>query len=408
MQSWQREEAETIAMKRLILRVTNMYMLESYSLVAIYLRQLFVALVVMSWSATLSSCLFEDQQVPELDWDNQNVPVSGRLSAAKLSLVANYLTVVLEQQIITLGEQSPGIVGELARTQIPTHTAADIRDLNNDILPDVVLTSYANNSVIAFVGLRGGGFDEAVTLPLTGHGSQVKVEDMNNDSKMDIVATSTGSGQKVTIHLYLNKQNFEYRLAKVQPTLLDTDRSLQIISMNYDVYPDIFIRTSFPEIGILAYQSEQEAFETQYWPKKFQFPFTSAYCIGHFDDDAQLDLIANYSGFDFDYASLHKGTSSGLFSDDAVKLDLAGPTASLEAIDLNLDGLDDLIGAEYRTSDISLTNRLFCYYSSGNFTFHPPIIIPMEADLINFIVDGQYVICALKNGSLSVQKMPKI
>jgi FG-GAP-like repeat len=358
-----------------------------------------------------SACTSNDEESDMNRWTDQCLALEGSLSAVN-KIDTNFdnvddLIVVTEKYITVFTQTSHGSdLQENKRTLITPHTDADIDDLNNDKIPDVILTSYSSNSLTVLMGMNNGEFREVAVLPLTGHGSRVRIADLDMDSNKDIIATSNGSGQKVTVHVYLNKQSFEFELLKVLPTLLDTDRRMKIVNKNSDRYPDLFLRTSFPEMSILINLPEQNSFDIRYWPEKFQFPFTSAYETGDFNGDGQLDLVANYSGFDLDYVLVHKGIPSALFEEESVKLNLETPTSLLEAKDLNFDGKDDLVGVESRT-DASLSNRIFCYYSKGNFIFSKPAIIEMKADVQYFTVLDRYLVCALSNGNLEIRDLLK-
>ncbi len=99
----------------------------------------------------------------------------------------------------------------------PDFFALTVGDFNEDTHPDLVVTNYTSNNVVAFFGTGTGTFSAPSALPSSGDGNPlgVAVGDFNNDNHQDLAVAFYGS---FVVRLYLGSGSGTFTLGTAMPT----------------------------------------------------------------------------------------------------------------------------------------------------------------------------------------------
>ena len=164
--------------------------------------------------------------------------------------------------------QGLGNGGFLSPLQLPKeekYFLSDIADLNEDGKPDLVIASYWNNGLKIYFGKGSNQFSEGVYMATGVHGRNVRCVDINRDGHVDIVASTSGSGQTISLHVFLGRGNGSFQAKQSFLSVLDTARELYIIDKNNDGRLDVIVSSSFPWF-VMFLQQTDGSFQPSYHP----------------------------------------------------------------------------------------------------------------------------------------------
>ncbi len=291
---------------------------------------------------------------------------------------------------------------------------SDMADLNGDGLVDMVISSYWANGFKIFLGKGTGQFSEGVYVATGVHGRAVKCVDINKDGKTDIVSVTSGSGNTISLHVFIGKGDGSFLPKKTFPSVLDTSKDIFITDKNGDGLPDVAVSSSFPWL-VIFYQMPEGNFVPGYVPT-----YTPARINFHdFDKDGRQDLLLLYSSYDntsgSDSMVIKLNTGNDGFS-DAIKITQFQQAKlrpyNVQIADVNDDGHADIFMNHTDMEGYS-TDTLFYMLGGGNLSFNSPQSIVMPAkiaafDLADLNADGKkdlIVSCSSKNLYVSLNSL---
>lgn len=257
---------------------------------------------------------------------------------------------------------------------------SDVADLNRDGYPDLVISSYWNNGFKIYYGKGNNLFTEGVFMHTGVHGRDIKCVDINKDGYMDIVATTSGSGHTISLHVFLGKGDGSFHTKRSYPSVLDTSKDIYILDKNSDGLLDVVVSSSFPWFVMFLQQSDGS------FVPKYQPTYTTAQlAFDDLNDDGKVDAILMYSSFDNDPGSdsivirLNTGDSSfgpgrklNLFAERGMR------PAFFRMADVNNDGNSDLL-FNHLDAEGFPTDTVFYMLGKANLEFAQPAYLVMPA-----------------------------
>ncbi|CAF4135376.1 unnamed protein product [Adineta steineri] len=278
-----------------------------------------------------------------------------------------------------------------------------VSDLNNDNKLDIIVVNHGTNNVGIFVG-RGNGTFEAQFIISTGYESQpysVAVDDLNNDTYMDIVVACSGLN---TIDVLLGFGNGSFTI----PYKYSTNNNSFPLSL---VIGDFDNDTQL-DIAVANYQSESVGIFFGYGNGLFidQMIFFSvtynfnpyAIASGDFNGDNRLDIaVVNY---DYNYVDIVLTYRNYTFlSQNTYSTDNGSNPTSIAVVDFNNDKQLDIVVANYGTDNIGI------FLGYGNGTFSTQITYstgdnsqPQAVTIGDFNNDKQLDIVVANNGTNNI------
>lgn len=287
-----------------------------------------------------------------------------------------------EQFGILKGKGSGRFAQERLHVKPVNYGRSSVADLNKDGWPDLVLSSYWDNGIRVYYGNAAGEFVNSTYYPTGVHGREVVCTDINKDGYDDIITTTSGSGNQISLHVFINKGDGTFHPKQTYPSLLDTCREIFITDKNQDGLPDIIVSSSFPWV-LFYYQQPDGRFLARYRPT-----YTSArVAIADVNNDHKEDLLLLYASFDnmpgSDSIVVLLNTTDTAYA-PAYKLpQFAGnklrPT-DLRLADIDRDGYQDMIMNQLDL-DGSYDDTVFYCTGRPDGAFNPPVAIAMPANV---------------------------
>ena len=262
---------------------------------------------------------------------------------------------------------------------------SDIADLNGDGIPDMVISSYWANGFKIFFGKGGGKFQEGIYVPTGVHGRAVKCVDINQDGKTDIISTTSGSGNTISLHVFLGKGDGSFLPKKSFPSVLDTSKEIFVTDKNGDGLPDVAVSSSFPWL-VIFYQTAEGNFIPEYIPTNT----TARPAFYDFDKDGKEDLLLLYPSFDNEPGSdsliLKLNTGGKNFSSSidvpAFRQAKIRPY-NIRVADINNDGYADLL-MDDTDPEGYFTDTLYYMLGGAGLHFFAPVGIALPAKVLAF------------------------
>ena len=245
---------------------------------------------------------------------------------------------------------------------------AAVADLNNDGIPDLVISNNLSDTVTIMLGNGDGTFGVPVASLKAQFGlASVSVGDFNADGKQDLAITSA---DQTTIFLGNGDGTFTPGQVLTVPSAALFAEGLQVADLNNDGIPDLigpfdqFIGNVNTFSLRIFLGNGDGTFTLQ--SAKIPLPDPQSVLVADFNHDGKADLILSNSESS-EPLSIMLGNGDGTFGAPA----LISPTTTyyaLSAADLNGDGNPDL--SVYSASTSATT--IFLGRGDGTFTQLPP------------------------------------
>ena len=262
---------------------------------------------------------------------------------------------------------------------------SDIAHLNGDNYPDMVISSYWNNGFKIYFGQGAGKFKEGPFMATGVHGRNIKCSDINKDGVTDIVATTSGSGHTISLHIFLGKGDGSFEEKKSFASVLDTCKDIIITDKNSDGLPDVVVTSSFPWI-VLFIQKPDGNFEPVYFPTHH----TARIVFADINKDYADDMILLYSSFDNEPGSdslIIKLNEGGLAFSESIKVTSFENRSlrpyQVQASDLNKDGFIDLVFNQTNLEGYA-TDTVFYMTGKDGVAFHNAQFLKFPAAIAEF------------------------
>ena len=164
-------------------------------------------------------------------------------------------------------------------------------DVNDDNHSDIIVINYYDRNIGIFLGYGNGTFDEQKTF-FTGGGiypCYMTLDDLNNDSKQDIVFSTTGK----TIGIMYGYGNGSFReKIKYKAESIETISPVIIKDFNNDGHLDIIYGQIGPYgVGLLVGDGNENFHVQTIFSTTFQGEVTEI-IVGDFNTDGYQDIIA--------------------------------------------------------------------------------------------------------------------
>lgn len=260
---------------------------------------------------------------------------------------------------------------------------SDIADLNKDGYNDIVISSYWDNGFSVFWGSANGDYLHHNYFGAGGHGKNIKCADINKDGNADILFTTSGSGQPITLYVYINRGDGSFESPRVFPSVLDTSREIIVTDKNNDGLLDIVVTSSFPWL-LFYFQQRDGGFKPQYWQT-----YTTAYiAFKDLDHDGKEDMIMLYPSFE------NTAGSDSIVIKKSLEEDRFGEAIRIPAMenkrirpsmiqigDINNDGEQDIL-LNHLTPAGERTDTAYYLLGKGNFMFDDPVAVQLPGKAI--------------------------
>ncbi|CAF4814977.1 unnamed protein product [Rotaria sp. Silwood1] len=273
------------------------------------------------------------------------------------------ITVLLGNRDGVLSNQT---VYNIGSDSCPYSVAVD--DLNNDTRLDIVVASrYGTNNVVVLIGKGDGMFLKQLSYS-TGYDSSpttVVLYDFNNDSRLDIVVTNNGDN---TIGVFIAKGDGTFSNETMYSTGYNSAPwGVAISDFNNDARPDIVESNGDGwNIGVFL-ANEDGTFSKQItYPTGNQSEPTGI-AVGDFNNDNRTDIVvANYGA---DNIGVFFGIGNGSFLQQVIYS--TGPVSGPYGVAVGDFNKDDRLDIAVT---LSLSDRLAICFGDGNGTFSSPTV----------------------------------
>lgn len=201
----------------------------------------------------------------------------------------------------------------------------DIGDINGDNINDIVVANRQFSFITIYLGENYDKFEYKVNIPSGEGTNEIKLTDLNNDGFLDIVAV----GWEPSIFLNDGTGNFN----QIQlPNITSGGESLVVGDFNNDGFNDIVVANT------LYLNDQNNGFVNT---KNFGYNINSMASLD-FNNDSNLDLAITYY---YDNATkIFPGNGDGTFD---TEITISFKATHLESADINGDGFDDFIAADF-------------------------------------------------------------
>ncbi len=217
-----------------------------------------------------------------------------------------------------------------------------VSDINNDTRDDIVITLYNDTPdklVVAF-GVGNGTFQSVQTITTGSNPQGLAFHDINQDGRMDIVATMSSFGE---VEVYLQDSTNQFNLGQ-SINIGSSATSIKVEDLNHDGYADAIVqRSGNDELTVLLGQSDYSFMNSGSIPIGDQ-PFSTE--LTDYDEDGYLDIVT--AEFSSGTISLLQGNGDGSFGARRVVASSAS-ASSAKLVDVNNDGRLDLIATSFGT-----------------------------------------------------------
>ncbi|CAF1461237.1 unnamed protein product [Adineta steineri] len=245
-----------------------------------------------------------------------------------------------------------------------------VGDMNNDKQLDIVVANYGTNDIGILFGDGLGNFGKQKTFS-TGYDSvpySLAISDLNNDEKLDIIVANHGI-DNVGIFLGHGTGIFESQFI-ISTGYKSQPYSVAIDDLNNDTYMDIVVACAGLNTIDVLLGVGNGCFTIPYKYSTNNNSFPLSIVIGDFDNDSQLDIaVANYNNKS---VGVFFGYGNGFFRDQLIFFSVTynfNPYA-IAAGDFNSDNRLDIavVNYDYNYVDIVLTYRNYTFLNQNTYS----------------------------------------
>ncbi|CAF4176589.1 unnamed protein product, partial [Adineta steineri] len=245
-----------------------------------------------------------------------------------------------------------------------------VGDMNNDKQLDIVVANYGTDDIGILFGDGLGNFATPKTFS-TGYDSvpySLVVSDLNNDNKLDIIVANHGTNN---VGIFVGHGNGTFEAQVIISTGYESQPySVAVDDLNNDTYMDIVVAcSSLNTINVLlGFGNGSFTIPYKYSTNNNSFPLSIV--IGDFDNDTQLDIaVANYQS---ESVGIFFGYGNGFFTDQMIFFSVTynfNPY-SIATGDFNGDNRLDIavVNYDYNYVDIVLTYRNYSFLSQNTYS----------------------------------------
>lgn len=259
----------------------------------------------------------------------------------------------------------------------------DIYDVNNDNQKDIVVSGYngtkiyKNNGNLSFTdntAVWASAFSSSLKT------NRLRFDDLNNDGYADIFfpnGTEGGAGEQNRIYSWNNSSGlFDDKSSLWMPTDNSTSIDVDFADINNDGFKDILVanQNSSSVIYLTSSPISTNPNYTLYSP--FTANNATGIHFGDFNNDGLLDVV-EVSSNENSPVKIYLNTGSSSIptyssSQNITNTGISGATWDVEVYDINSDGHDDIITADFGESQIFISN------GNGTFTNATTTYFPQD------------------------------
>ncbi len=235
-----------------------------------------------------------------------------------------------------------------------------VADLNGDGKPDIVVDNFSDNTVGVMLGKGDGTFGTQKTYPTGDEPEGMIVADMNHDGIPDIIVPNRANNN-VGILLGHGDGTFENESTI---SVGNGPRAVAVGDFNGDGNLDLAVANNVDSSVTILFGNGQGSFPTQTTIAHVANKVNSI-AVGDFNGDGKLDFVT--VGLNESEAVVFPGDGAGAFGtaiDSPLAGDVTAGVSSVAVADMNGDGKQDLVIANYETS-----NTVGVLLGNGNGTF---------------------------------------
>ena len=267
----------------------------------------------------------------------------------------------------------------------------DAADLDGDGLLDLVTSLWSENEVSVLIGKPGGAFRDPVRYPSGERPNNVAVDDLDEDGKADVVGVNYGNQGfgNLTVHLNYGDGTL---MPAVGYAVGDNPTEVLIEDVNGDGFADLISADSeSSSITVLAGVGDGTF---QAGLGYLAGPTPSALASGRLNEDPFVDLVvANWGGVE-----LLIGGPGGSFTNVGY-VDMGSSPGDVEFVDVDLDGIDDILTADSSIGQVSVLLGLggtsFAAAQEYDVGGHPGkmVVADLDRDGLLDVATANYVSC---------------
>ena len=182
---------------------------------------------------------------------------------------------------------------------IPAFKDIDIKDINNDGKNDLIFASSNPNAIYTYYQTSANSFDayNTISLNIPSFFSNFSAGDLNNDGKTDLAITSGGNSPNAKVSILYQNANSVTFDAPVDLSAYDIPEPIRIADLNNDTKNEI-IAVHGGWLKASIFQQNNNLFNTY---SLYNIPYASHYgnqaiAIGDINNDNKKDIaIADYN-----------------------------------------------------------------------------------------------------------------
>ena len=294
----------------------------------------------------------------------------GRMDLVVANEETNNLAVFLSFDYVSF---TTNVIGVLGKLPLPLYIATG--DFNNDHLLDLVIVNNGALNFGVYLGYGNGTFSQLIihSTPLKRIPSSVAVGDMNNDTYVDVIISSTLNG---TIALFLGCGNgtFQSPISYFRGVSFET-YSITVADIDKDHHLDIvasYDKSDGSDICVFFGYGNGSFIEQIVYSIPHHFGLSQV-TIGDLNNDTVADIVM--ADEETDTVLILFGDGDGTFTNIKVLSIEQGSTPSLVALG-HFDRNETVDIVVYNLK----SNTLDIFYGYGNGTFSSPKTYSISSD----------------------------